>query len=339
MNQGTDITADKKKLPQLLAGIAACVLLGPLFAFIIGDLDAPNYLLELMTIVLIEVPFVVAFAFLAKKIDWRYAFFIALAGSVLAGAVLWPSVTSITPVIFLKVALTGILIGIPRFAKMQFSRHMTVAMVPGLVLGCVLGGVIVLGGVAPDVLEQTKQETLEVYQAFMTEDEALNAVENAMYFFKSIFSVAMAFYVFFAVVLTWLSFYFAKVIFPKFGEQPETVPPLYMFRTPFHAVWFFLAGGALWVIGYEPAVPLAINLMASMAGLYGLQGMAIVTYYVNGLSMGHLPKVLFWLIFFLTIGFSGVFLIITGILDNWFNMRSIPDNPGGEEGQNNEDYS
>ncbi len=339
MNQETDKKADRKMTPKFAVGIIVCILLGPLFAFVIGDLDAPNYLLELMTIVLVEVPFAVAFAVLARKLDWPYAAIIAVTGTILAGATLWPSVNSLTPVIFLKVASTGILIGIPRLAMLSFSRHMAIAMLPGLVLGSVFGLAIVLGGVAPDVMEQTKQETLEVYQVFMSEDNAKNAVENAMYFFESIFSVAMSFFVFFALVLVWLSFYFTKVIFPKFGEHPETVPPLYMFRLPFHAVWFFLAGGILWVTGYKPGAPLALNLIGSMAGLYGLQGMAIVTYYVNGISMGRLPKVLFWLIFFLTIGFSGVFLVITGIIDNWFNIRSIPDKARDGEGQNNEDYS
>ena len=126
----------------------------------------------------------------------------------------------------------------------------------------------------------------------------------------------------------------------RFHETAEYVPPVNSFKLPFHIVWLLIAGGAFWVSGYELVTPVASNILAIMAGLYGIQGLAIVTYHINGISMGRLPKILFWVIFFLTIGFTGVFLICIGIIDNWFNLRSIKYHKEiEEEGSNDESDS
>ena len=82
------------------------------------------------------------------------------------------------------------------------------------------------------------------------------------------------------------------------------------------------------------------NALAVMGVLYGFQGLAITTYQVNRMPLGCLPKILFWVIFFLTIGFTGTLLMVVGVLDNWFNLRVHPAPPGGEkEGNDNESNS
>ncbi len=84
---------------------------------------------------------------------------------------------------------------------------------------------------------------------------------------------------------------------------------------------------------YEPTFVIALNVFGVMAGFYGIQGMAIVSYYMNRTSMGRLPRILFWLIFFITLAFSGVFLIIVGVIDNWYHLRFAlsSSNTGGKE--------
>ena len=99
-------------------------------------------------------------------------------------------------------------------------------------------------------------------------------------------------------------------------------------------LWSFFL---LFVAGFERSIPYAMNILAAMAGLYGMQGLAIVTFHINRLSIGRLPKVIFWVIFFLTFAFFSVFLIIIGIFDNWFNLRYAPGaSASGEKGNNNE---
>ncbi|GAG98444.1 unnamed protein product [marine sediment metagenome] len=65
------------------------------------------------------------------------------------------------------------------------------------------------------------------------------------------------------------------------------------------------------------------NIFVFMAFLYLIQGIAIVMFQMNKFSMGRFPRVIFWLLFFFTLVFSGVILIITGVIDSWFNLRSI----------------
>jgi hypothetical protein len=84
-----------------------------------------------------------------------------------------------------------------------------------------------------------------------------------------------------------------------------------------------IIGGALWVGGFNQVMPVALNLLAVMAALYGMQGFAIIMYHLTRISMGRLPKILFWVIFFLTIVFSGFILVIIGVIDNWFDLRPV----------------
>jgi len=53
------------------------------------------------------------------------------------------------------------------------------------------------------------------------------------------------------------------------------------------------------------------------------QGIAIVVFHMNRMSLGRLPRVIFWMLFFVTLAFSSIMLVGIGILDNWFKMRSI----------------
>ena len=88
----------------------------------------------------------------------------------------------------------------------------------------------------------------------------------------------------------------------------------------------FLASFAALLAEYEPVFPIALNLLVIMVVLYLVQGLAVVMYHMNRLSLGRLPRILFWLFFFFTIIFSGVFLIGIGLVDNWFNLRAISSN-------------
>jgi hypothetical protein len=218
----------------------------------------------------------------------------------------------------------GIILGEPRWFNRNYSLRLTAVAVPGLILAVAFGLPLILRGVAADVMNDIKQESLEMYQAFMSKDDAANAVENAMHLFKFFFQASMGIMFLGSLVLSWLSFHVTRWVMVKIREEPESVPPLYLFKVPFHAIWIFLIGLGIYLIGFKPLFPVAVNVLFIMAGLYGIQGLSIVTYFMNRISMGLLPRVLFWLIFFVTITFSFVILIFAGIIDNWFNLRSLP---------------
>ena len=323
----------------VLFGSFISLVMGVLFTFIVGDLNPPHYLLELMSQILVELPFIAIYALLVRKFDWLIGFVYLVLGSAASFAVVFPEM-SITPIVFLKIALMGLILGKKNWFYGSFIKRISAVAVPGIIIAFLFGLPLIFYGVAPETLDEIRQDSLEIYQAFMSEDDALNTVDNAMFFFKGIFKVGFAIYFLFAYIQSWFSFVFTGWLIGKFNETAEYVPYVYSFKLPFHAVWVLLLGGTLWVIGYELTTPLASNILAVMAGFYGIQGLAIVTYHINGISIGRLPKVLFWVIFLLMIGFFSVFLIIVGIIDSWFNLRSFPYYiSGGKEGDNNESNS
>ena len=338
MNNKTLITY-QAQLVHIILGSGLSILLGVLFTFIIGDINASQYLLELMSMLLIEVPFVVLYAILVRKHDWLMGLVYASLGTAASFTVSIP-VMSVTPIVFLKIAIMGIILGKHNWLDGSFLRRLTVVAIPGIIIAFVFGLPVVLYGVSPELIEEIKQDTMKIYQAFMSEDDALNTAENAMFLFTGIFKIGLAVYFLFAFTLSWLSYIFAGWIMGKFKEDAEYVPPIYSFKLPFHVIWVFLVGAIFWISGYEPVFLLASNILAIMAGLYGIQGLAIFTYHINGISIGRLPKIFFWVIFFLMIGFFGVFLIIIGIIDNWFNLRpALYFTEGRKEGNNNESNS
>jgi len=294
--------------------------LGAAFTFVIGDISSPHYLLELMSTILVEVPFVAAYALLARKSGWACTLFCIVTGVLASYAMTLPGF-SLTPVIFLKAAVTGVILGNMTWCAGSFLRRLFVVSAPGIVFACIFGIPIILHGVLPRVLEEIRTDSLDVYRMFMSEDDALNAIENAMYFFQGVFRVGFAVYILYAVMLSWFSFYFTGWLMGILRETGEYLPPLYTFKMPFHTIWVLLFGAGLWVGELKPVYPVTLNILAVMAGFYGLQGLAIVIYHMNRLSIGRLPKILFWVIFFLTIIVTGVVLVFIGIFDNWFNLR------------------
>ncbi len=292
-----------------------------------------------MTIILIELPFVVCYAVFTRKFGWIVSSLYAVIGTAVSFALIFPG-NPVTYLVFLKVAATGIILGEKRWFGSSFPRRMVGVTFPGFVIALIFGLPIIISGVPPEILEIIREDTLAIYETFMTEDDAQSTLENAMYFFDHIFQLAFAFYVLFGVVLSWISFHLSNIVMVKFNENAEDIPPFYDFRMPFNAVWIMIFGGVLFVVGYEPTMPFISNVLAVMAGLYGIQGLAIVMYHINRFSIGRLPKVVFWVIFFLTFAFLSIFLIIIGIFDNWFNLRNASLNKTtGDKGNNNENYS
>ncbi len=115
------------------------------------------------------------------------------------------------------------------------------------------------------------------------------------------------------------------------------LPPFNEFAMPFHAIWLFLASFGIVLTEYQAVYPVALNICLVFAGLYGAQGVAIVVHHMKRASFGRIPRILFWLMFFITIAFSSMFLALIGIIDNWYNLRpSSPVPPKGDAQEGNE---
>ena len=194
---------------------------------------------------------------------------------------------------------------------------------PGVVLAFAIGVPLIINNVSPEILDELRQDVLEWYQSFMPDDDALNAADNAKLMFEGIFKVGLAIFLINALIISWISFSITQWIVGKLKQKQEYVSSLQSFKLPFHAIWLFLISFGLLLTEYKPIFPLALNIFIIFAFLYLIQGLAIIMYFMHNYSIGRLPRVLFWLIFFITLIFSVIVLIFTGIIDNWFNFRSL----------------
>lgn len=296
------------------------VLSSVLFTFVAGYLDAADYMVELWTLWLIEVPFIVFWAIITRKAGWRNSLLYVLLGTALAYVMFLPD-QSVTIAVNLKAGLTGIILGMPLVLKGSFSRRMSAVMAPGIVFSLIFGLPVIMRGVSPEIIERFRTEALEMYKAFMTPDDALNASNNAIEIFKSIFKAGFAVLFIGSILYSWMAFHLSRYAMVRFGEIPEEVAAFSTFKLPFHAVWLFLLSFGLILTEYAPTFSIALNVLVIMSVLYLLQGFAVVMYHMNRLNLGRLPRIMFWLIFFFTIVFTGVFLIFIGLMDNWFTLR------------------
>ena len=307
---------------------------GALFSWIVGDFNAADYLIEFMSIGPLEIPFILACMVLVRKYGWRSGIFFTVSGLV-ASILLFRSTESVAPLVFLKIAVSGIILGSPQWFSGTFTARLSAVALPGVILAFLFGAPLIYHGAPEGTLDQLRQEALDMYSSFMSEDQAFNAVENATYLFEGVYKVGLGIFFLGSVILSWLTMIVGNWLLRKIKEPVEPLPRMFAFSLPFHAVWVFLAALALLVLEYDPLFPVALNALFVMAGLYGIQGLAIVTFHMARLSMGPLPRVFFWLLVFVTLSFSGIILILTGVIDNWFSLRSLPSTENG--GENNED--
>ncbi|MCD6307690.1 MAG: DUF2232 domain-containing protein [Candidatus Latescibacteria bacterium] len=303
---------------------------GIVYTYVIGILDSADYLVEQWSVWIIEVPFMAAWALFDRKFGWRMCLLYAFVGTGLSFALSLPD-RSVAPLVYFKIVLTGIILGEAEWFGGSFTRRLTAVAFPGAVLAFVLGIPLIVGGVGPEIMDRFRQEALDMYRAFMSEDEALKAVENAMLMFRGIFKAGLGIFLIGSVTNAWLSFLAVRPVMAKFGEDPEGIPSFHDFRLPFHVIWLFLAAFGLLLSEIGLVFPVAMNLLIVTACLYMMQGLAVVVYYMNRLGVGRLPRVLFWLLFFVTIAFTGLVLLFIGLFDTWFHLRSRGTAGAGQE--------
>ena len=310
------------------------IVAGLAFSFILGDLDPSRYLIVELTFGPVELPFIVLAAVCTRKYGWLAGIVFSLLGGLGSAA---PFLTghSVTPMIFFKAAATGVIIGERGWFRKTFAFRLFAASLPGIILACMLGFPLAMQGVSPEMLENIRKEMLGIYTSLMAPEDARNVADNALTVMKAIFTVGFAVFTISSIILAWLSFLVTGWVLRRMKLDPEPVPPLNMFSLPFHMIWVFLASFGLVLLEFKPLYPIALNVCLTVAGLYGMQGMAIVAFHMNRASVGRFPRVLFWLMFFITLIFTGVFLICTGIIDNWYNLRTAP--PGSKKGGNGEE--
>ena len=322
----------------VLLGFILSIAAGGLFSYVAEDTTPARYLLQLTSFFLIEAVFITFYAFLARKYGWKWFIPLAAAG-LIASMVYFMPHFSITPVVFLKVMLLGLVIGQKNWFAGSFFNRMAATITPGLILALVFGCLIIYRGITPAETDQIRTETVDVYNALMQPDDAQNAADNAMLIFGTLFKISIAFITIFSLIEAWIAFMLTNWLSGRLRQDQELLPLFYTLKIPFHLIWVLLVS-AFFVVLEVPAVSsFMLNILAIMAALYCFQGLAVAAFHLNRVSRGPLPKVLFWVIFFITIGVTGIFLILTGIIDNWYNLRALPTTGNKQEGISDESNS
>lgn len=306
---------------------------GLAFSYILGDLDPERYLIKELTLGPVEIPFIVLTAVCTRKYGWLAGFGLSLFGGLGSAALFLPGYSA-TPVIYLKAAVTGVIIGERGWFRKTFTSRLIVASLPGFILAFVFGLPLMMHGVSHGMLEDIRKEALGIYTSFMAPEDAKNAADNALMVMKGLFTVGFAVFTLSSIILSWLAFIATGWILRRMKGEGEPVPPFSAYSLPFHVIWVFLVSFGLMLLEFKPLYTIALNVCLTTAVLYGVQGMAIVAFHMNRASMGRFPRVMFWLMFFITLAFSGVFLVCTGIIDNWYSLRPAPS--GSQKGGNGE---
>lgn len=321
--------------------ICAGLIAGYLSSFLLSGIDSARYLIEQLTVIPLEVPFSLIAGICVRKYGLHAGIVYVFAGVVGSFSPFYPEMP-VTSLIFAKATLAGLIIGAMGPFPKGFAYRLAAASLPGFVLALFLGLPLVLHGATQEILESVKNEALEMYRAFMSPDNAANAADNALALIKGLFSVAFAVLFLCSIIQAWFSFLATGWVMRRSRVDTMPIPPMVSFSVPFPVIWVFLVCFGLVLSEYGPTFPFALNGLVITAGLYGFQGVSIVSYHMGRASFGRIPRTLFWLIFFITLAFSSVFLIVTGIVDNWFSLRPEAPRTGADdrgEGTNHESNS
>ncbi|MEW6750059.1 MAG: DUF2232 domain-containing protein [Candidatus Latescibacterota bacterium] len=88
-------------------------------------------------------------------------------------------------------------------------------------------------------------------------------------------------------------------------------------------IWVLIAGLALGLVGSGLAVDAGANLAVVAAGLYVVQGLALLQHLLRRGRVPRLLEVLIYVVLLLTSGLALIVLAAMGLLDTWFDWRGL----------------
>ncbi len=296
------------------------LIFGLVFTYIVGYLDTADYLIEQWSIWILEIPSIVLIAVMVKKTGWRRFLFYAVFG-VLSSWSLTFGEGSITPLVYAKVSMTGMILGECSLFSESFGRRFMAVAAPAVIIAFIVGLPIIFQDGNPEAVDRFRNDSLELYNTFMSGDEAKNAADNAVFMFESLFKAGFAVFMIAALIYAWCSFQALSLFAGRFCETKDHIISFREMKLPFVLVWPFLLSFGFILLEYEPLMPLALNSFVVMVFLYLVQGMAVILYHMHRLELGRLPRIALWFFIFFTLIFSGLVLVVVGLADNWFDLR------------------
>lgn len=110
--------------------------------------------------------------------------------------------------------------------------------------------------------------------------------------------------------------------------SPIKQVPLNEWITPFAGVWVVIAALSLmvgWIYEVTPktVLPFAGNALIMMAFLYYIQGLSVVSYYLEKKGIRLFSRIMIYAMIFLFFQMTGMVLLVLGFSDSWFDLRKL----------------
>lgn len=132
-----------------------------------------------------------------------------------------------------------------------------------------------------------------------------------------------------AVVLTVsLNLMAARRLFlPAFPEMARL--EIHLWRLPFYTVWILIVAlggllGSLFVAPSEAVFLVAVNLLIGVLFLFYLQGLNLVSWFLNKKGVRPLMRGFIYLMILFLFQPLGILMVLLGLTDQWANFRKLP---------------
>lgn len=166
-------------------------------------------------------------------------------------------------------------------------------------------------------------ESIRVYEAMKLGKEQIAILRQSAKLFKTFFINAYAgLYGAFTTLIILFNFLFSRKILLRLGIIVPDSSPYTRLSFPDRWVWGSIAGGLLWAFGDNSWNIIGMNLSIFFITVYGVQGVAILFFFIN---KSHLSRLAKWILLFLFMVQPLLVMLVSGVgvFDTWFDFRKI----------------
>jgi len=166
-------------------------------------------------------------------------------------------------------------------------------------------------------------EQIKLYKAMKVGKEQIAILRQSGALFKTFVINAYAgLYGAFTTLIVLFNFLFSRKVLSRLGIVVPDTSPYTRLSFPDRWVWGAIAGGLLWAFGDNSWNIIGLNLSIFFITVYGVQGVAILFFFINKSQLSRLAK---WFLLFLFMVQPSLIILISGVgvFDTWFDFRKI----------------
>lgn len=166
-------------------------------------------------------------------------------------------------------------------------------------------------------------ESLKLYETMKFGAEQIAVLRQSSEVLKTFFlNSYTGLYGVFATFMVLFNYLFSRNVLKRLGILVSDESPFTEYSFPDMLVWGVILGGGLWTLGGDPLNILGLNLSIFFIAIYGIQGFAILFFYINKTKLSKFAKVV---LLFLSAMLPLILLLIAllGVFDTWFDFRKL----------------